>query len=461
MIKKLSSSISFKVGLLYSSMFLVLLLLLGYILHGLFSQMFTNYITQDLLLRGGNHAKVLANNFSQTTLDHVALMERDVITNVVVTDSENDILVSSENLAAEAGDYIKRNIGNKSSTIINQDWEEYKYVATVSPIQQGALGYVYMFYPTSVIKETVLVLKQLIALASFGLILIAVGLIILLSKRMTQPLLNMVEATNKMSEGKYLQNLNVSGDDELALLANSIQCLGIQLNNYETTRNDFLASVSHELRTPLTYIKGYSDILVKREIENREEQLSYLRIINDETKRVTHLVDDLFELSKIQTGQFTLNKEQFNLEALAKKVIENLTPLANERVIQLKLEIEGWIPKLCADPNRIEQVLYNLVENSIKYTDKGRVTLTIKLINYYLVIEVKDTGIGIPKEELSKVWDRFYRVDKSRTRKTGGTGLGLFVVKEIVTLHKGTIQLESVEGKGTTVTIFFKRSDIF
>ncbi|MFT9487444.1 ATP-binding protein [Tepidibacillus infernus] len=460
MILKRFNGISFKLGLLFSSIFLVLLLLLGFTLFELFSHLFVDYITQDLLKRGENHAKVLEENFNETTLTHVALMEQNVITNVVVTNQEGQILVESDPTDKEMKEYI--NLGNaiKISRVLNQNWDQLNYIATVSPIRNGNLGYVYMYYPTSILKEMVFVLKLFISLASIGIVLIAVGMIVILSKKMTKPLLEMKEATNEMAKGDYKQHLDVKGNDELAQLADSIQSLGEQLQYYEDTRNEFLASVSHELRTPLTYLTGYSDILIKGRIVDKQEQQTYLKIINEEAKRVTHLVNDLFDMSKIQTGQFQLKKEYVNLIKLVEKVIQNLKPVAEGKGLSILFNPMIDLPVLYLDPNRMEQVIYNLIENAIKYSDQGEIRVSLEGDKEFIFIKIEDQGIGVPEKELSRIWERFYRVEKSRARKTGGTGLGLYVVKEIVQLHGGQIEAKSVEGKGTTMIIKFKRKDV-
>jgi len=453
------NSISLKVGILFSSVFLLLFLLLGYMLYGLFSNLFVDYITQDLLSRGENHAHVLEENYNETTLTHVALMEQNVITSVVVTDPNHKVIIYSDQPDQEMINHLS-NQQIINDRILNRNWEEHAYIVTVSPIAKGDLGYVYMFYPTKILNETVLVLQIFIITASFGIVLLAIGLISILSKKMTSPLLKMKEATNKMAKGDYKQSLDVSGQDELAQLGQSIQSLGEQLQYFEDTRNDFLAGVSHELRTPLTYIKGYSDILLKGFITDKQEQDKYLSIINDETKRVANLVNDLFDMSKIDTGQFKLNKEEVRIDQLIEKVVLNLSPLADKKGLKLSFHNNGLTPILALDSNRIEQVFFNLIENAVKYTEQGYINVSLIAEKNNVVIKIKDSGIGIPIDELSHIWDRFYRVEKSRARKTGGTGLGLYVVKEIIKLHGAYIDVVSEEGKGTTFVIKFRQSEV-
>lgn len=456
---KIFRSISFKLGLLFSTVFLFLLLLLGYTLYELFSQMFIDYIAQDLLIRGKNHAEVLARNYNEITLKHVALMEKNVVTNVVVTNQNQQVIISSDEIDKGIEKLIAKKTGKIESKILNQDWKHDQYIAAVSPIDQGKLGYVYMFYPAKLIKETVLVLKGFIVIASIGVVFMAIGGIVILSRKITNPLLEMKKATKKMADGDYKQKLHISGKDEIAQLGYAIQILGEKLQYYEDTRNEFLSSISHELRTPITYIKGYSDVLIKGLVKEKEEQIFYLKVINEETKRVSELINDLFDMAKIQTGQFSLEKEEIDMIPLIQKMMKSLSPVAEEKNIQFIFE--KYVDKLqvYVDPKRMEQVFFNLIENAIKYTAEGEVRVIVQQDKESYKINIKDTGSGIPKEEISNIFDRFYRVEKSRARNTGGTGLGLFVVKEIIQLHEGQINVQSTERKGTTFTIILPKRD--
>lgn len=452
--------ISLKLGLLFSGIFLALLIMLGYILYGLFSKMFIEYISQELLIHGQNHSKILEENFTQETLNNIVLTEKNLTTNVVITDNKKNILVSSEQITDEMFAFIANKEKYQESEILNNDWKNNPNIATVSPINSGELGYVYMFYFTESLKEIVFILKFLIIVASIGIIFIAIGIIALISSIMTKPLLIMKNATNEMARGKYKQEFNISGKDEISQLAKSIQELGTQLHYYENTRNEFLTDLSHELRTPLTYIQGYSDVLLKNLVSDKEEQKNYLKIIRDETKRVNHLVEDLFELSKIQTGQLKVTITTANIIELLINSINILTPLASNKNIKLIFEKEADSILAKVDPIRMEQVFFNIIDNAIKYTEKGYVKISVKSSKGTISIMVEDTGIGIPKEDIPKIWNRFYRVEKSRSRKTGGSGLGLHIVKEIIGFHQGSIDINSEEGKGTTVTIKLKSEEV-
>jgi len=224
----------------------------------------------------------------------------------------------------------------------------------------------------------------------------------------------------------------------------------------ETSRKEFVANVSHELRTPLTTVKSYTETLkdfLNDDID-KEQFESFLSVIDSESDRMARLVRDLLILSKLDYGKNQLRREAFNLSVLLSNVIKKMTISANAKKQELIYEPTNEIPRFIGDKDRIEQVLTNIISNAIKYTPNGgNITVTSICIYDTAYIKVKDTGIGIPKKDLSHIFERFYRVDKARARAQGGTGLGLAIAKEITEAHGGTIEINSVFSKGTEVII--------
>ena len=166
-------------------------------------------------------------------------------------------------------------------------------------------------------------------------------------------------------------------------------------------------------------------------------------------------------MSKLQVGKFELNKEWAKINEIIEKVISSLKPAAEKKGLELKGDYQAGLTASQVDVRRLEQVVYNLVENGIKYTNNGGITVRTFLTKESIIIEIRDTGIGIPKKELPKIWDRFYRVDKSRTRKTGGTGLGLYVAKQIIESHDGDINVKSKENEGTIFSIYLSEKSLY
>jgi signal transduction histidine kinase len=231
--------------------------------------------------------------------------------------------------------------------------------------------------------------------------------------------------------------------------------LSDDLNRLKQNRIDFLASISHELRTPLTYLKGYAEI-AQRPHTNNEDRLHYLTIIKEESEQIVKLVKDLFDLAKIDQHSFSIHKVKVNLVELLHRIAKKVKPAFNQKGVRLVMVATGDIP-IYVDAERFSQVILNLLDNSLYYTDPGnQVEIRLKTSNDGVFIIVEDQGEGIPEEELPFIWERLYRVDKSRSRKYGGSGLGLSIAKEIVEKHGGTIEAKSKLGDGTTITIWLK-----
>ncbi|MDP4106507.1 MAG: HAMP domain-containing protein, partial [Bacillota bacterium] len=216
------NSISFKLGLLFSGVFLTLFFILGLILYGVFTNMFVDFVTNDLAIRGSNHAKALEGDYSKEMIDHVISMEKGGTTRVLLTDQNQHIISSSVVPDSEMKHSILKEGKKEINSMIDKNWKKDKYITTVSSIN-GNKGYVYMFYPSVVLRDTVFVLKMLIFAASIGTVLLGVGLIGFLSRKLTKPLLVMKDATNKIALGKYKQKIPSKGNDEIAQLSNAIQ----------------------------------------------------------------------------------------------------------------------------------------------------------------------------------------------------------------------------------------------
>ena len=228
-----------------------------------------------------------------------------------------------------------------------------------------------------------------------------------------------------------------------------------QKQKLENMQMDFVANVSHELKTPLTTIKSYTETLLDGYVDDPETISEFLGIIDNEADRMNRLVKDLLQLSRLDNHQEILNKKQGNIVMLLKSVVKKveLTAANKDQHLNCIFSGEENIP-VDMDKDRIEQVLLNIISNAIKYTHEGgRIDIDVMKQDEYAVVTVADNGIGIPENELSRVFERFFRVDKARSRALGGTGLGLAISKQIVESHNGTIGLESRENKGTKVTV--------
>jgi two-component system phosphate regulon sensor histidine kinase PhoR len=231
-----------------------------------------------------------------------------------------------------------------------------------------------------------------------------------------------------------------------------------EIRRLEKMRSDFVANVSHELKTPVTSVRGFSETLMSGEVTDEETTKQFLKIIHDESQRLDRLISDLLNLSKIERQKMPLNLETLNMTALVHEVSVTLQGAIEEKRTRLVLPDPSKDVYLQGDEDRLRQIILNLVGNGINYTaEGGTVTVSLKENVEKVRLIIKDDGIGIPEESLPRIFERFYRVDRARSRHSGGTGLGLAIVKHLIESHHGEIEVESREGEGTTFTVILPK----
>lgn len=288
--------------------------------------------------------------------------------------------------------------------------------------------------------------------AALTAMIAALALSFLFSRSVVAPVLAMSYATQRIANGRYDERVRVNGEDELAQLAMRFNEMAEKLNQVESVRRRLIGDVSHELRTPLTAIKGSIEGLIDGILPANEETFQQ---IHAEADRLNRLVDDLQELSRVEARAYQLDIRPLDVASLMKTVTKRLAPQADSKRIALDLELTPDLPRILADEDRTIQILTNLTGNALQYTPEGgRVAISAKRMNAEVQISVRDTGIGISSEHLSHIFDRFYRVDKSRSRQAGGgSGIGLTIARALVEAHGGRIWAESDgEGKGSVLS---------
>lgn len=455
--------LALKIGLLFFVFIIIIESVLFLTLYVTFVNERVDEVMTNLLARGNTHSEVLEDSFEPATLNHVALMESASDFIVIITDADGNELTHSDLIEPEMREVLEHTDFDEvlqGGKVVEERWDKKEFIATDSPItiEGEHRGHVFMFAETNHIKEMVSHLRNQFLIVG----LIAVGLtvitIFLLSRLITLPLIRMKEATEQLSEGHHEVSLNIGRNDELGELANAITALSSDLEHLKNERNEFLASISHELRTPLTYIKGYADI-ASRPDASEEEKKEYIGIIREETAHLTELIRQLFELAQMDHNQFAIQKEGFSLEMLFASVVALVRPAFDEKQISLAVHCEHEIVAFI-DPERFQQVLLNVLDNARKHSPEGtQVVLQGVQDKGTITISIRDEGEGIPEKNLPFVFERLYRVDKSRSRQYGGSGLGLAIAKEIVESHGGLMTLQSEYGQGTTVLIELKRGD--
>lgn len=226
-----------------------------------------------------------------------------------------------------------------------------------------------------------------------------------------------------------------------------------RLKQLEEMRKDFVANVSHEIKTPITAIKGFAETLLDGAMDDRENAVRFLGMIKSHSERLNNLVDDLLTLSRIELGDIPMKKTALNLEQIVDMVFITLKEKADRKGLYLKKAISDGTQTIYADKDKLIQVILNLVDNGIKFTEKGGVTVGLDETGGRITLYVQDTGIGVSSNHLHRLGERFYRVDRARSRELGGTGLGLAIVKHLVSAHGWNMRIESEPGRGTKVNI--------
>ncbi|MGK9476099.1 sensor histidine kinase [Melioribacter sp. OK-6-Me] len=229
------------------------------------------------------------------------------------------------------------------------------------------------------------------------------------------------------------------------------------LKKLEKVRTEFLGNVSHELRTPIFAIQGFIETLLDGAINDPQVNLSFLQKANQHLNNLNNLLNDLIDISMIESGQMKMNLRYFDPEPIVRNLVNEFKPYAENKNLELDVKLSKPVPEVYGDKEKIRQVLSNLLVNAIKYTEKGRIEVGIQDYEKEVRIYVRDTGIGIDPEDQRRIFERFYRVDKNRSRELGGTGLGLAIVKHIIEAHNSRMELISQPGEGSEFAFRLKK----
>ena len=267
------------------------------------------------------------------------------------------------------------------------------------------------------------------------------------ARRITKPIKKMQAAAKNIAKGNYKERIPITSEDEIGQLATSFNEMTESLSQLEKMRSSFISDVSHELRTPMTIISGFVEGILDGTIPE-EKRKQYLDIVLSEIKRLSRLVSELLESSRLEQGKVVLRKENIDINRLVAESAISYENAVAGRNIEVNLELDGHECIAYADKDSIKRVLINLIDNAIKFTpDGGRISLKTETIDKKVTVFVENSGEGIAPEELKHIWERFYKTDKSRSMDKRGVGLGLYIVKTIITHHGGEIRAESEQGK--------------
>ena len=344
-------------------------------------------------------------------------------------------------------DFINSNLSKKVYTLINP---RFKNKTIIYGIKLDDSNYAFVSASLEPIDTTITVLKNQFIYVTMLVIILSLIVSYFVSRKISSGVIKINREAKKLSKGNF--DVKFDTDQpilELSELAKTLEYTKDELSKTENLRRELLANVSHDLKTPLTMLKAYAEMVRDVTYKDDTKRTKDLNIIIEETDRLNVLVNDILELSKIQSGTQKLTIEQFDLEKFVKNIIKRYDIMSENKKYKFKVSINKNII-VSADRKRIEQVMYNLINNAINYTgDDKKIIISALELENTVRIEVKDTGKGIDKEELENIWDKYYKIDKTHSREQVGSGVGLSIVKNILINHNCNYGVESIKGNGT------------
>ena len=347
-------------------------------------------------------------------------------------------------------DKIKKGETNKPFTLKDGNFKT-NIIANIASLDfEGERIYFYIKTPMMPMDTTVKILRNQLIMCTLTSLIIAFVAAYLLSNRIVKPIKKMTSSAKVLATGNYDVEFESARYEEICELSDALNYAAKELSKTDTLRRDLMANVSHDLKTPLTIIKSYAEMIRDLSGENPEKRSVHTQVIIDETDRLSNLVIDILDLSKLESGTVSMKKEDFDLSKTVYSILDNFKILEENEGFVFEKDIKDDLT-VSADEKRISQVIYNLINNAVNYTGEDK-KIFVKLFKNEdkVRFEVTDTGVGIDEKDIDKVWIRYYKTSKTHTRLTKGTGIGLSIVKNILTEHKSSFGIKSQKGKGST-----------
>lgn len=453
----ISVKLSKKLTLSFIFSILISIMIISFISNFMINNRFENFLVKERESRLQQISIEINNLYNE---NNYQLSQRDINSyasmeniNIEIRDLNDSVVYSStnRNVMGGMGGMHRRMMGMQNISQGNYIEKSFPLLKGDREVGKLIIGYIDNSYLTDsalIFKDT---LTKSFFISAISTILFGIGISIILSRSLTTPLLEIRNTAVEMRKGNLNKRSTVNTNTmEILELSDSINYLGETLAKQENIRKKYASDISHELRTPLTTLKSHLEAILDDIWEPNEEHLS---ILMGEIDRLSSLVDNLKDSFRTEEFELVLNKTKINLSEELNGIVTTFIPLYGKENHSIESSIEDDI-EIMMDRDKLKQIMYNLLSNSIRYLhEEGKVLIDLKKDENRAVIIVIDNGIGIKKEDLPFIFQRFYRSDISRNKDTGGTGLGLSIVKSIIEAHSGTINIESKYGEGTKVTI--------
>lgn len=449
----------------YLTLFLVIILLISFFTLSIFYKEFTNQAEQNLLNAGIKTNALMTryydNEISKAELtawvnamsyiSNIKIYILNPDTTVLHQVSSDEEMSINEQIKTDIKLVMEGQTVRRMNPLKLDTESEIVYVGMPLTYNEKISGVIMLFSPitelNNILKQAIVTIITVILIS----ILICTLAILRISIKISEPIRIISDYARKIGKGEEVPDVEINSNDEIGMLANSFNEMKKEISVAEQMRREIVANVSHELRTPLTsiigFIKGILDGVISKEDENK-----YLSIAYDEANRLKELTKDIVDIAKLESGSTKLNKEEFILNNLVEDVYVELEELIKEKNLEFILDEKDKDIMINADKARIRQVLINVINNSMKFTNEGYIKIEISKFMNKAKIIISDTGIGIQKDKISYLFNKFYTANDYGSA-TSGAGLGLNIVKNIIDMHGGEIKIESVVNKGTTVSI--------
>lgn len=406
-----------------------------------------HFITLDSMSEAKMYVNPIAEKYSKDINGRVIVVDKS---GIVKGDSNKEFL--GETFRHKE---IQNALNGQTSTntFKFKEYGHVLYVAVPAIVQNRVVGATLLSISINDIYKDVNHIKLNLFFISIVCILLIALISFIFSGFAIMPLERFTKVINSIAKGDFKQRVEVNTNDEFKNMAYAFNAMIMKLDQVDKQRKEFVANVSHELRTPISSIKLLSESLLHQDEDDINIYKEFMMDIAAESDRLNNIIDELLSLVDLDKEKLHLNYKITYINFLLEKIVNRLKPLAEKKDIKLKLYLNEKI-QIKVDSDKIQQAIINIIENAIKYTQEGgEVKVSLYSQGKWCIIEVRDNGIGIPENGLTHIFDRFYRIDKARSRKTGGTGLGLSIANQIVALHQGNIEVESKIGKGSVFYI--------
>ncbi|GAA0178010.1 ATP-binding protein [Clostridium sediminicola] len=398
---------------------------------------------------------------SQSLKDNIAkdvdIFWKNTEAEVQIIDTEGNVLMDSIGFLPKSPisstDFVSALSDEFGYDIHMSQAKNENLMSVAYPLKSGDSIVGVIRFITSLKKVDATIEKISVYLFLLGILLIIISTIVSLfiANSITKPISVITTGAENLAHGNFEDSIEKISEDELGKLTDTLNYMSKEIIKNEKLKNDFIASVSHELRTPLTSIKGWAVTLGYIAPDNSDEFSEGLKIIEDETDRLSKLVNELLDFSKLASGNITLNTTQININNFLKDIVKKIAPRSQSEGIKISCNFYSDLPTVNIDKDKITQAIMNIIDNSFKFTPQGgSICLNTKLLDESVEISIEDNGCGIPSDELPHITKKFFKGKNANSKN----GIGLSVCKEIISLHNGSIKVNSSEGIGTKVKLY-------